>query len=470
MVRVSAGLVCAVLVASVACSDDEKDATPPPSSAASTPTTVTTAGPRPQEGVDLSAAGFQPITMVTDGSSLWLAGAGPEGGRVAHVSIVEAPTLTWTVDVPDTPVGLAVTSGGVLFAAGGGDGANPTGGVTRLDAASGKVLGTLELPDGSPYGVAATPRAVWVTDARTDRVWRLDPKTGAVTATVRVAPRPTGIGYAGDSLWVASPDPGTVTRLDATTGATQGSLAVPTANSVAANANAVWVGGSALVRLDPQTGAPTGRITTPGVVTAQTLSPGWVWAHHVGGGLVRGETDGLRIDSQPVAAGDFIAATTTGDTLWVSDGARLVQHGLPLPTTLDLAAETPRAGTNFGFIRQLDGEEVAFDPAEDLHDPTATRVAVVDGIGITEDEGLPNGFYDRNRDGKTYRLPLRADAQLLVLRGSDPSTPVAVDRDTFRRALTATAGGEFYGAPALAPFRLSLDGGAVTRLEQIYRP
>lgn len=82
--------------------------------------------------IDLKTTGVTANTMFTDGSALWLAGAGPpEGGRVVKIDL-EAGRVAWSVDVPDDIVGLGVTNG-VVFAAGGGDGADPTGGVTRLD-------------------------------------------------------------------------------------------------------------------------------------------------------------------------------------------------------------------------------------------------------------------------------------------------------------------------------------------------
>lgn len=464
-------LLSALLTVGTACSDDgdaEATLTQPTTPPSTTSTTLAPVPGQPARTVDLADVGFQPLTMVTDGSSLWLGGSCSEGGRIAR-SALDSGRPAWAVDVPDSPVGLAVSGAGVLFSVGGGDGANPSGGITRLDAESGNVLGTLELPGASPYGVAATPQAVWATDAGGDRVWRLDPRTGDIKDTVRVATGPTGIAYAGDSVWVASPNAGTVTRLDAATGARRGTVNVPTANSVVGNPSSVWVGGSALVRIDSQTGKETGRIATPGVVTAQALGSGWVWAHQVGGGLVRGETDGLRLDGAPLTSGEFVVAVTAGDSLWVSDGTKVAEWHLPLPTTLEFSAETVPAGVNFGFVRGLEGDEVIFDPAEELTDPRATELAVLDGASVTKEEGLPGGFYDRDRDGKTYRLPLHTDAALLLMKGIDPGFgPVHVDRDTFRRALKDTSSGEFYGIPAL--YHLTMKDGAVTRLENIYRP
>lgn len=408
------------------------------------------------------------MTIPADGSSLWLGGSGPEGGRVVRVDL-EAGRVDWSADVPDQVVGMDFSVFvGVVFAAGGGDGADETGRVTRVDSATGKVLGTVE-PDGSPYGVAAAPGGVWVTDAGSDRVWRLDPEAGTVAATVRVAGRPTGVAFTwtGRNLFVASPAAGIVTRLDADTGAVRGTTAVGTANGVVATASAVWVGGSSMVRLDPATGAEVGKIPTPGVTTVQSVSDGWVWGHAIRGALVRGTADELQLDPRPIANGEFVVAATLGDRLFVSDPDRnrIVEYELPLPSDLDFPGEQTGNGANFGFIRGLDGDELIFDPAEDLHSPEATQVAVRDGVEITEAEGLPNDYYDRNRDGDTVRLPLAPDAELILLRH-----PGTVDRATFRRALEATTSEEFFGHAGSVPFQLTVEDGVVVRVERQYRP
>ncbi|HKY92711.1 MAG TPA: SMP-30/gluconolactonase/LRE family protein [Nevskiaceae bacterium] len=67
-----------------------------------------------------------------------------------------------------------------------------SGQVARIEMASGKVTGTFDLPDRSaaPYAVTWDERrkAVWVANANSDVVYRLDPKRGA--STVYPLPRP----------------------------------------------------------------------------------------------------------------------------------------------------------------------------------------------------------------------------------------------------------------------------------------
>jgi hypothetical protein len=419
---------------------------------------------------DLSDAAITATAMVGDGSKLWLAGAGAgsEAGRVACVEL-EKGTVSWAVDVPDSAVGLALGVNGTLFVVGGGDGADPTGGITRLDSQTGRLLGTQEIADGSPYGVAADGAAVWVTDARTDRVWRVDPNSGRITATTHVAKNPTGVAMVGGTVWVASPIAGVVTRLDATTGADRGTIPVDGANSVVANPSAVWVGGPSFVRLDPATGKRLGEIKAAGPATVQALSNGWVWGVGARNSLFRGLTEDLLEDPTPVGPGRYAAAVAAGDRLWGYDGLRIVEWALPLLSNLEFPAERPHDGQNFGYVRGIDGDQLVFDPAETLTDPHATDVAITDGYGITKEEGLPGGFYDRNRDGKTYRLLLAAHAKFFVLKADQEIKPAELDRDAFARALIAGPG-EYYGSPGQAPYKVTIEAGKVARVEQVYRP
>jgi streptogramin lyase len=53
-----------------------------------------------------------------------------------------------------------------------------------------------------PLGVAAGDGAVWVADATTGTVTRVDPATGRVTGTYRAGPDPVSVAVAGGRTWV----------------------------------------------------------------------------------------------------------------------------------------------------------------------------------------------------------------------------------------------------------------------------
>lgn len=47
------------------------------------------------------------------------------------------------------------------------------------------------------------------------RLWRVDPRTNAVTAAINVGADPSALAVAGDDVWVASASDGILIRVDA---------------------------------------------------------------------------------------------------------------------------------------------------------------------------------------------------------------------------------------------------------------
>ena len=62
--------------------------------------------------------------------------------------------------------------------------------------------------------IALGAGAVWVADSLDDAVVRIDPATRAVTTTIPVGRRPSGVAVGAGSVWVANSGDGTVTRID----------------------------------------------------------------------------------------------------------------------------------------------------------------------------------------------------------------------------------------------------------------
>ena len=112
-------------------------------------------------------------------------------------------------------------------------------GLVRLDPGSGQSI-TIKLPfHGS--GLAVGAGSVWVSDALTDRVWRIDPNLNAVSGTTYVGKQPSGIAVGARSIWVASAD-GTVSRIDPSTNRVTATLTVGgTPSGIAVGAGKVWV-------------------------------------------------------------------------------------------------------------------------------------------------------------------------------------------------------------------------------------
>jgi Protein kinase domain len=114
--------------------------------------------------------------------------------------------------------------------------------VFRIDARTGRVRDTIELPFAIGRGIAAGDGALWVTDAARDIVARIDIRSGRVTDRIAVGRTPIGLALAGDDLWVANFLDRTVSLIDAGRRRAVRTVSIGAAPiEVAADARGVWV-------------------------------------------------------------------------------------------------------------------------------------------------------------------------------------------------------------------------------------
>jgi streptogramin lyase len=107
--------------------------------------------------------------------------------------------------------------------------------------------------------IAIDQQAVWVTDASTGVVSRIDPQRNAVTATIKLAPGATLLTVSPGMVWVVNPPNHTVTKIDEQTNRVVATLSMsPLPIGITFGAGSIWVcirqsstGG--ITRLDPQT-------------------------------------------------------------------------------------------------------------------------------------------------------------------------------------------------------------------------
>src|SRR5262249_25768558 len=85
--------------------------------------------------------------------------------------------------------------------------------VWRLDPRSGRILATIRLPF-APGAIASGPSGVWITGPLDDLVARIDPRTGRVGPSIAVGRGAGGVAVSRDSVWVANALDGTVSRVD----------------------------------------------------------------------------------------------------------------------------------------------------------------------------------------------------------------------------------------------------------------
>jgi hypothetical protein len=136
--------------------------------------------------------------------------------------------------------GVAVGEGGVWVL---GDAFDPQ--LWRIDPESRRVAATISLPF-APARVATGAGAVWVTGQLNDRIVRIDPGLNRIVATIPVGREPLAVAVGAGAVWVANTIDRTVVRIDPRTNTIVERIAVGMAPKViAVGDGSVWVAGDA---------------------------------------------------------------------------------------------------------------------------------------------------------------------------------------------------------------------------------
>jgi sugar lactone lactonase YvrE len=258
-------------------------------------------------GLPLVPGGCWVVGMATGAGALWVSQSGERLLRVdSHSGRVVTTLALFGVGAP------VVTAGGVWAACcwSGLNTAHPTGLLVRIDPASNRMV-RIRLP-GRPTMVGAGPGGVWVTGAG-GPIWRVDPASNQVVATIRVPgglgglPREGPAGKAGDVLvgphavWVSNPASGQVLRIDPARNRLVQAVAVDTPTLM----------GESLVAAGGQVWATSGSTLLAVGDKARQISVGGPWAQD---------------DGAPVS--DLAASP---DAMWVGGAAGLLRVDLDRP-------------------------------------------------------------------------------------------------------------------------------------------
>jgi virginiamycin B lyase len=194
---------------------------------------------------EISVPGFADFLAV-DGRTVWAT----NDGRVEQWSTTGKVAA---VDVPK-PCGAMTMGFGSLWVG------NCKGGeVYRIDPKTAKVLATIPAGIG-PSGelnVAAGAGSIWAPDQTAGKISRIDPTTNTVIATIGVTPDTSYLSFGFDALWVVSGKGRTLQRIDPKTNAVTHTLALgKMPGFLVAGEGAVWVqeqGDGTLAKIDPAT-------------------------------------------------------------------------------------------------------------------------------------------------------------------------------------------------------------------------
>ncbi len=169
---------------------------------------------REENIISLASGGFfQGAAPIGAGESgVWLAGADRRVGRLDLITsriekpLVLAPPADEGSDAYFSSVAVADDAVWVI-----GDPLDHR--LWRIDPRTGRLTASIRLPS-APKDVAVGAGGVWVSSQLDDTLMRIDPATNSVSATVPVGRGASGVGVGLGSVWVANTVDGTVSRID----------------------------------------------------------------------------------------------------------------------------------------------------------------------------------------------------------------------------------------------------------------
>ena len=168
---------------------------------------------KPRKGKTIRV-GSGPYALAFGAGSVWVTNEG--SGTVSRIN-PGRNRVTKTIRVGGGPNGIVVAFGSVWVADYG------AGHVIRVDPGTNRVTGRVPLEHADWITPAAD--ALWVS-SETNKVYRLDPATLAVTASVDVGANPLASAFVGGELWVPNIDSNTVSVIDVATAATKRTIPV----------------------------------------------------------------------------------------------------------------------------------------------------------------------------------------------------------------------------------------------------
>ena len=264
--------------------------------------TVSRIDPASGRVVRTYAVGLPPTGIAALNGSVWVAGSSPTQPKVAVIRLdPEFGVVSRTATIADVAAGTpasVVSDGSSLWVA------PETGLLSWLDPRSGRVLAQID-PGAGTVGAAASQGRVWLTDNLAGTVTEVD--TSRRPHSAAVGNGPSGVAVGGGSIWIADSLDDTVVRIDPVTRRVVHVTAVgrdPT--QLAVGLGSVWVANSmdgTVTRIDEASGLVTKTIAVGASPQSILVANGRVWA------TVQARIGGAKT----TASGGVALLTTTGD-------------------------------------------------------------------------------------------------------------------------------------------------------------
>jgi streptogramin lyase len=220
----------------------------------------------------------------------------------------------------------------------------PSNQLIRIDPASGKVAARIAIPGSVPGGegyIAVDATAVWVPITQADGIdgglVRVDPKTNAVVATVKLPYDSSGAAAGFGAIWVSGAAKGVVYRIDPATNAVAATVKVRgTPRFIAAGEGGVWSLNQAdgsISHIDARSSRVTATIKAkvPGDGGCIATGSARVWVTMPGTPLTEIDARTNQIVGQWVGAGGDCVTTGFGSVWLVNHDLKNVWRIKPRP-------------------------------------------------------------------------------------------------------------------------------------------
>ncbi len=199
------------------------------------------------------------------------------------------------------------------------------GTLTKLDPATGEVLGKPRRLGVGISGIAIGSNWTWATNSRTGELLRLDPKSGRVLKEIDLPGEPGPLALGGGRVWVADEGGKGITAVNAEAGEVYRRGLPPQAPKLrlAWGAQSLWVtvaGANALRRVDPRTLVAGEPIRVGRGPAGVTVAGGFVWVANSREGSVTKVNPSLRAIDDSVAVEGHPGGIDGGTSaVWVAD-------------------------------------------------------------------------------------------------------------------------------------------------------
>jgi YVTN family beta-propeller protein len=304
----------------------------------------------------------------------------------------------YAVLVAVAAVGAAVIVAVILTGGGGGLASIAADSVGSIDAHDGRLLASAPV-DGRPGGIAYYRGAVWVADATTNAVSRIDPKTNAVEDTIGVGTSPSDVAAGDGAIWVTNSESSTVSEVNPDAKKVVQTIGVGTGpRGIAVGDAGVFVANSldgTISRIDPTTGTVTKRYPVGGTPTAVAVGGGAIWvASETTGTVTRIDpTSGSVLASIHVGNGPVAVAFGAG-AAWVAnavDGtvSRIDASTNAVAATMSVGRDPEAIAVGDGgvWVANRDATVVQLDPRtghvrQTLHTGSSPQAITIGGARV----------------------------------------------------------------------------------------